>query len=261
MDINKFYAIEDEKPLDTLVPDGGFCGIFRKIGIVGDSLSSGELEAFEEGIAGYHDFYEYSWGQYMARTTGSRVYNFSRGGMTAKEFYESYAKVCGVYDYEKLCQCYIIALGVNDLTLQYNIGDAEKAREGYPNTENQSIMDYYAGIIKKIKSKQPKAKFFLMTLPYSSCKDKGRIEMEDNLSDAIRVLAKQFKNTYVLDLRKYAPDYDEKFNSVFRLGHMTPCGYLLTAKMVMSYIDYIIRHNHDDFKEVGFIGTPYSYNK
>ena len=36
---------EKEKPLDTLVKDGGFCGIFRRIGCVGDSLSSGEYES------------------------------------------------------------------------------------------------------------------------------------------------------------------------------------------------------------------------
>jgi len=59
MDVNQFYGIEGEKPLDNLVNDGGFCGIFRTIGIVGDSLSSGELESYTEGIRGYHDFYEY----------------------------------------------------------------------------------------------------------------------------------------------------------------------------------------------------------
>ena len=62
MDITKFYGNPDEKPLDNLVTDGGFCGIFRTIGCIGDSLSSGELETYdEEGIRGYHDFYEYSW--------------------------------------------------------------------------------------------------------------------------------------------------------------------------------------------------------
>ena len=35
---------ENEQPLDHLLPDGGFCGIFRKIGCIGDSLSSGEFE-------------------------------------------------------------------------------------------------------------------------------------------------------------------------------------------------------------------------
>ena len=32
-------------------------------------------------------------------------------------------------------------------------------------------------------------------------------------------------------------------------------GYVLTADYVGSYIDYIIRHNMNKFKEVGFIGT------
>ena len=66
----------------------------------------------------------------------------------------------------------------------------------------------------------------------------------------------KFDNTYVIDLLKYAPKYDEKFKENFYLlGHMNPMGYILTAKMTASYIDYIIRHNPEDFKEVGFIGT------
>ncbi len=36
---------------------------------------------------------------------------------------------------------------------------------------------------------------------------------------------------------------------------MNPMGYLFTAKIVGSYIDYIIRHNMNDFFDVGFIGT------
>lgn len=38
---------------------------------------------------------------------------------------------------------------------------------------------------------------------------------------------------------------------------MNPMGYMLTARMVESYIDYIIRHNAEDFKQIGFIGTPH----
>ena len=80
---------EKEKPLDTLVKDGGFCGIFRRIGCVGDSLSSGEYEIVnEDGTKSYYDLYEYSWGQFISYTTGSKVYNFSRGGMTASWYNE-----------------------------------------------------------------------------------------------------------------------------------------------------------------------------
>lgn len=29
--------------------------------------------------------------------------------------------------------------------------------------------------------------------------------------------------------------------------------------MITSYIDYTVRHNFEDFSQVGFIGTPYKY--
>ena len=34
-------------------------------------------------------------------------------------------------------------------------------------------------------------------------------------------------------------------------------GYLLTARMVETYIDWIIRHNMKDFAQVGFWGTDF----
>ena len=56
--------------------------------------------------------------------------------------------------------------------------------------------------------------------------------------------------------RNTEPVYDDKFREKFyMLGHLNPMGYVFTAKMVASYIDYIIRHNMRDFNEVGFIGT------
>lgn len=59
----------------------------------------------------------------------------------------------------------------------------------------------------------------------------------------------------MIDLNKYAPVYDEEFKRRFYLGgHMNPMGYILTAKMTMSYIDYIIRQHPEDFAQVGFIG-------
>ena len=115
MDIKKFYADPTEKPLDHLVEDGGFCRIFRTIGCIGDSLSSGEFESqIENGDRAFHDMYEYSWGQQLARMTGCRAINFSRGGMTAKWFLDSFGEECGCWKAENVCQAYIIALGVND---------------------------------------------------------------------------------------------------------------------------------------------------
>ena len=108
MDIKKFMLDENEKPLDRLPEDGGFCSIFRTIACVGDSLSSGEFQSLDadSGEYRYHDMYEYSWGQYIARMTGAKVYNFSRGGMTAKEYCESFAEANGFWDEDKKAQCY-----------------------------------------------------------------------------------------------------------------------------------------------------------
>ena len=86
MNAEALLSIEKgEKPLDKLVINGGFCGVFRTIACIGDSLSSGEFESLNnDGQRGYHDYFEYSWGQYMARDIGCTAYNFSRGGMTAR---------------------------------------------------------------------------------------------------------------------------------------------------------------------------------
>ena len=68
--------METKNPLKNVITDGGFTAIFRTIGCVGDSLSSGEHESLDEnGVRGYHDFYEYSWGQFIARKCGSIVRN------------------------------------------------------------------------------------------------------------------------------------------------------------------------------------------
>lgn len=57
MDLARYYASENEKPLDQIPADGGFAGIFRRIACIGDSLSSGEFEAVDSaGQRGYYDF-------------------------------------------------------------------------------------------------------------------------------------------------------------------------------------------------------------
>ncbi len=256
MNLDMYFNNENEKPLDNLIQSGGgMFSIFRTVGCVGDSLSSGEFEAFsDEGLTGWHDFYEYSWGQYMARAAGCKVFNFSKGGMTAKDFYGRFGSTCGAWNPENVCQAYILALGVNDIGDGSMLGTMEDI-----DLANDTFASQYAMIIKDFKRRQPKAKFFLMTIPRSNCTAE-RAAFEDRHAELIYAMAEKFKNCYVLDFRKYAPVYDEKFKDMFYLaGHLNPAGYILTAQMVISYIDYIVRHNIDDFRQVGFIGTPY-YN-
>lgn len=257
MKLNEFLSDPTERPLDRMVSDGGFCGIFRTIGCIGDSLASGEFESLDEqGNKGYHDLYDYSWGQYLARMCGSRAINFSRGGMTAKEFWSSFGDTCGCWNRDNACQAYIIALGVND---QKGIatGSAADIDVEHPENCNDTFAGYLGRIIMRLKSMQPKARFFLVTRP-NEVTDAERSAHIANHQRLMYELAELFDYTYVIDLKEYGPVYDGEFKKNFFLGgHMSATGYLLTARMFASYIDYIIRHNPEDFTQIGFVGTNF----
>lgn len=259
MDIRKYLADPAEHPLDRIVTDGGFCSIFRTIGCVGDSLSSGEFEGTgDEGQKTYHDFYEHSWGQHIARAAGCKVYNFSRGGMTAKWYCETFAAENDFWNPDKACDAYIIAMGCNDLHGQnMPVGTVADICADDPSKNAPTFAGYYAQIVQRLKAIQPDAKFFFMTFPRFG-KDYAYQRQNDSMRALLYAMAAYFDNAYVLDLQAYGPEYNNEFKRNFYLGgHLNPAGYVLTAQMVMSYIDYIVRHNPRDFAQVGFIGTPY----
>lgn len=266
MDWIKLLYDENEKPLDKLVDGYSHTSIFRRMAFIGDSLSSGEFETRDaEGKPHYHDLYEYSWGQFIARKNGQVGYNFSRGGMTAKEYVESFAEARGFWDPEKACQAYVIALGVNDI---YNRGEEIGSMDDIDPIDwrknKPTFLGYYAAIVSRYKEISPDAKFFFVTFPNKPSRmaaDPAKFEAKTfGMIDALNAMAAHFDNAYVIDLYHYGPLYDEQFNDHFLLlGHMNPSGYLLTARLIDSYIDYIIRHNYDDFRTVGFIGTDIPY--
>ncbi len=257
----RYTAPENECPLDHLVTDGGFTSIFRTIACVGDSLSSGEFEDLtpETGERHYYDMFDYSWGQFIARMAGCKVYNFSRGGMTASEYCDSYAAAMDWWNPDLRAQAYIIALGVNDLVgARQPIGSLADIHPEDPTQNAKTFAGYYARLIAQYKTIAPHAKFFLVTAPTSPFYDRTEngISIMDEHTALLCDLAQYFSNTYVIDLRTYAPPHDQDFVDRFYLqGHLNPMGYRITAEQVCSYIDYIIRHNYNDFKHVGFINS------
>lgn len=74
--------------------------------------------------------------------------------------------------------------------------------------------------------------------------------------EAMYALAAHFENCYVIDLYQYGPVYDAAFHEQYFLnGHLTTAGYLLTAQLIDSYIDWIVRANPNDFRYASLIGT------
>lgn len=257
MSFDPCYVDPAEQPLDALVPGGGLCSIFRTIACIGDSLASGEFQSKKaDGTYGYHDYYEYSWGQFLGRMIGATVYNFSKGGMTAQEYCETFADSKRFWSTEYASQAYIIALGVNDLlNAGRDLGSMDDIDLNDWRNNKHTVTGYMAQIIQRYREIQPRAFFFLMTMP-SDGVDDAKPAIKAKHAARMHELAALFPQTYVLDFNKYAPKYDLKFRRRYFLsGHMNPAGYQLTAQMVASYIDYLIRHDPEAFGEVGFIGT------
>ena len=227
MDHNAFsvagFVGENEKPLDRLPVNGGYCSILRTLGCIGDSLASGEFESTDEaGNKGYHDKFEYSWGQFMARDCGITAYNFSRGGMTAKEYVESFAEENGFWDDDKLCRAYILALGVNDvINCRQPVGGVEDlCLQDWRKNNFETFAGYYAAIIQRLLEKQPKARFFFVTMP----KDENGSRCPAHTA-LLHDLTKVFPFSYVIDLDTYGAVHDAALKDLFYLGgHLNAAG-------------------------------------
>ena len=254
MDITKFYAVPGEGPLDTIKFHGGFFSIFRTVACIGDSLASGEMESLTpEGSRGYHDYFEYSWGQFMARAVGSTVHNFSRGGMTAKEYINSFAEAKGFWDPALAAQAYIFALGVNDVLNQGQplgtIDDVDLDTVDGPVPE--TFAGYYGRVLAKYRAISPKARFFLVTMPQGERDDDRKAAH----ADLLHQIAAKYPFVYVIDLTRHSPRHDAEFRRNFYMGgHLNAAGYQMLAWQIMTYIDWLIRQHPEDFTQAAFIG-------
>ena len=250
-----------KNPISKIKEDAGLVSIFRSIGCVGDSLSSGEHEKKINGKTYWNDYYEYSWGQFIARKCSSTVYNFSTGGMTAYEFLTSFGDSVGVKTKEKTCQCYIIALGVNDITNLRNKSDMYQEMGSFKTAisndyqENlKTFLGCYLNIIRDIRNLAPESKIFVVTPPKCVLDEKDRSNLYDKFASELNYLPNLLPSIYVIDLRKYAPNYNKKFlEKYFNESHMNAMGYKFTADMIATYVNYLIDKNYKDFKEVAYI--------
>lgn len=259
--IDKRQENNTERPLEHIIRDGGLTRIFRTAGVVGDSLSSGCMEYKDSsGNALGYDRYEFSWIQQMRGICGfDKAENFSVGGLTSKTFWTTQSqKVKNLREdgANHKCQLYFIALGVNDI--------ADTTMEvGTPNDisndSSTTFYGYYSRIIKLIQRHQPKARIFLVGLPNHNKMTIWGKRFTD-FKNAIADMVNHFNFVYYLDLYQYESAYDSEFQKIYFNGfHENALGYARTAWVISSYVDWHIRHNYEEFREVGFIGTDYHY--
>ena len=243
----------DEYPLENLIDKTGMLDIFLNVGCIGDSLASGESYWNDGGSNEGYDFYEYSWGQYLARKTGNKYYNWSHGGLSTKQWLQStYATEC--FDGDHKCEAYIIGLGQNDANYSYTIGTSSDIDLSDYNNNADTFYGSYGKIIQKIKEVQPMAKIFVVTDPNTTVDSNG-------YNTAIRAMATIFDNIYVIDLRQYGLKYMQSpvLIAQLRAGHFNAYGYKIFAMMIANYIDWIVTTNYTEFTQVELIGTGHSW--
>ena len=182
--------------------------------------------------------------------------------MTALEYMTEFAEHNGFWNPKYAAQAYVIALGVNDIYNKHmpvgTIDDIDVT--DWRNNNTETFAGFYGAIISRYKEISPEAKFFFVTFPRESRRE--GVETTAQMIDLLYKLTEIFDNSYVIDLYKYGPLYDAQFRDRFYLhGHMTPDGYIITAELIDSYIDYIVRHNPKDFKQVGFINSGIAHDK
>lgn len=240
-----------ENPLEIINMDGGFARIFKNWGFIGDSFTSGNHNFYnKEGVDVGGDIFEYSWGEYIKQILGCDGYEYSTGGWTCKDWIDA----TNGRGWDKLQtekrQVYTIALGCNDASpeISYALGTPSDIKSDY-NQNPDTFYGNYAGIIQRIKSIQPKAIIFCITLP------SGDRAAAETYNAAIRYMAEKFSNVYIIDFYKYAPPVNKEWGNTFRNRyHLNAMGYLYTAWEILTYIDWIIRKNPLYFRDVAFIG-------
>ena len=231
----------------------------KVVGAIGDSLASGAYSYIDNNEVHYENDFTISWAQYMARTSGNKYINFSWGGMTTRGWLTSQYGLPKANNPENLCDAYIIGLGVNDAN---NLGS------GYLGTSADiDVSDYtnnadtfygnYAGIIQRMKEIQPKAVFFLFTMPRTTSSYTG-------FNTAVRTIAGMFDNCYLIDLEN---DYLSYFASGSfvdnnkRNGHYNSIAYNVIAQYFEKWISKVMFDNYEDFEFLEYIGTDHEYSE
>ena len=246
-------AFETELPLQNIDKTGGYTAIFHDIGIIGDSLACGCMEGVDttNNEYKYTDNLNYSWAACIERATGCNCHQFCRGGQYLHDnnWYSEWKQALA----QTPCTAYIICIGFNDYNWlnqsSSNLGTLADIKQNFETNPN-TFYGQYGKMISYIKSVQPKAKIFLVNMEWNSTDN-------SSINTAISEICTNTDNCYLIDLKTYAHEPYWNVPNIFKTGlyHKNTLGYQKTAWDIISYIDYIVRHNMDEFIDVQFIGT------
>jgi lysophospholipase L1-like esterase len=213
-------------------------GTFNKGICIGDSLTSGVFNYKDSngGRGNYVSYEKYSYPHQLAKLTGVTIDSLAVGGLTSAEWLSKYATddLSG-HDFA------IIQLGVND-GIEYG---------GW----TQNSIDSYAEITTKLKEQNKNIKIFVATIiPAASYQS----DVMNEVSDGIRtwVTSLNDEDVILLDMAEYGHTNDLE---AYNCGHLSAYGYWRLACDYKAYISWYISENPNEFRELQFVGTDYTF--
>lgn len=228
----------EKKASDVKKESINFIPIFHKIGVIGDSLSSGTLGVEDNSKTIYIDKHKYSWLSNIARLNGVESAHYSKGGLTCKTWLEQ-KKDELINDIIK-CNLYIIALGTNDsLNEPYPLGTVSDEKG------TETFCGLYKEIIETVKENAPNSVIMCMSL-YNN--DNWRY------TSAICDICELYNNVYYLDYVNKS-DLPLRSSNIIgayaSVGHFSTVGYVRVAENIQRIINEVVSENLDDFKFFG----------
>ena len=241
---NEFYVNIVEKTnkvveyygkVDDLENSINYIPMFRNIGIVGDSLSSGEIAYSDESGNHYVDRFDSSWLSIIGRNNGVNVSHYSQGGMTTKAWLENAGnkKTSLLEDDSK--NAYFVALGTNDISESYPLGNVSDT------SSTNSFVGYIKNIIDVVHTKSPNAVVFLVSTYNNS--DNGI-----RYSNMISEIADLYEYCFFVDFVNHTDIYTSTGGVWSNLGHFTSLGYVKVAKIIENLLNKIVDENKNYFK-------------
>ncbi|HEV5657731.1 TPA: SGNH/GDSL hydrolase family protein [Streptococcus pneumoniae] len=208
--------------------------LFEKIGVIGDSYSSGEI--YPEGIG--IDKYNLSWGQILARKNGVTCANFSKGGLTTRSWLTDEMGLSKLKNSEPQ-NLYYISLGIND---NIKLGLSYLGTEADIDSGSDTFYGNYSKIIRTIQSKAPYSKIILIDSAWTNSDT-------DPFFVAIKTIASRFN----LPLIKHRDDpflASSKFKQELMVqGHPVAISYAGMASSFERLTLKAIRENISYFKD------------
>lgn len=221
--------------------DGDEICMFGKGLCIGDSLTYGQSDRNDSGSLGGFKHNGMTYPDNLTKLTGIELTNAGTAGKTFKTWWELHQNDnFSGYDF-----C-IIALGVNDA---YFTG-------GW----TSDSLTYLTRIVNAVKSANNRIPIFITTPPMYYLGYEGADF--NSVADGIRNASVSL-GLYLVDFREYLEEFSRENAttvSVMTYGHFNAYGYYKIAKAYKAYISYIMSQNMDDFRNVQFVGTEYSYN-